>query len=101
MKNKLISALTQLDAKEFARTKGKREKGYNPHALGIYFARVDDICADVQAGADLRAAIVAGFTGKCLVACLRALDLPNATNDERSGFGKPVCYTPIKAVENL
>ncbi len=90
----LHSALTQFDAKELARTKGSRAKGYNPNALGIYFARVDDICADVENGADLRSAIVAGFTGRVQSVCLKACGLDRATPDESTGRGGAWHYVP-------
>lgn len=89
-KDILISAVTQYDRKQSAK------RGYNPYALGIYFARVDDIMRDIEAGADVRAAIVAGFTGRLADHCLRALKLPITTKEE--AFGSPV-YRPVKAQE--
>lgn len=75
----LTHALTQLDAKQ------SRRPHYNRNALGIYFQRKDDIMADLRAGADLRAALTAGLTGSTLAACLRAVGLPKASDDEWSG----------------
>jgi len=87
-KDKLISALTQYDAKQAKR------KGHNPYALGIYFQRVDDVVADIEAGADIRAEVVAGFTGRLADHCLRALGLPITTDEEQRGG---YCYKPVKA----
>jgi hypothetical protein len=95
IESKLISALTQLDAREQIRTGGTRAKGYNPNALGIYFYRVEQIIADIDAGADVRAAICAGFTGRPLNVCLQALNLPSATVNERLGRGRSLFYHPI------
>ena len=67
---KLLSALTQYDAKQ------STKRGHNPYALGIYFARLDDIMADIEKGATPRAAICAGITGRLADVCLRAVGLP-------------------------
>lgn len=37
---------------------------YNPHALGIYLRRADDVAVAVAAGGDLRAEVVAAFTDR-------------------------------------
>lgn len=95
-KDTLLHALTEHDRRELARTGGSRAKGYNPNALGIYFARVDDICADVAAGADLRAAIIAGMTGRVQAVCLKACGLSKQTEGERTGAGQSMHYVPIK-----
>ena len=79
-KDTLIHAVTGFDRRASTR------KGHNPHALGIYFQRVDEICADIDNGADPRAAILAGFSGKVADACLKVLNLPISTAEEaRSG----------------
>lgn len=89
---KLIHAVTAFDRK--AATK----PAYNPNALGIYFTRVSDIMADIGAGADTRAAIVAGFTGRLQSACLRELSLSKASDSESNGSGK-LCYEPASRAE--
>lgn len=75
-KAKLIHAVTEFDRK------ASKRKGYNPHALGIYFQRVDEVCADIDKGADVRKAICAGFSDRLLDHCLKALDLPLASRNE-------------------
>lgn len=90
MKNKLISAATKYDARQ---AKGKR---YNPYALGQYFARIDEIEKDITNGASPRDAICAGFTGSLLNAMLKAANLEKPSDDEWTGAGKPICYTPVK-----
>ena len=72
-KDKILHAVTGFDRRASTR------KGHNPHALGIYFQRVDEICADIDKGADPRAAIMAGFSGRVADACLKALNLPIST----------------------
>ena len=76
IKSKLQSAMTQFDAKE------SKKKSYNRNALGIYFARIDEIAADIESGASVRAAIMAGFSGRGADACLRACGLPISTDHE-------------------
>lgn len=78
IKDKLIHAVTDYDRKQ------STKPGHNPYALGIYFERVDAICADIDAGADPRAAIVAGFTGRLVASCLRELGLPPWTKADAS-----------------
>lgn len=76
---RLVHALTAYDSKQSTR------KGHNPYALGIYFQRVDEIIADIKAGADVRAAICAGFSDRVLDVVLKALSLPLASKSESSG----------------
>lgn len=85
-KDKLIHALTQYDVKQ------SKKRGYNPYALGIYFQRIDEVCADVERGADIRKAINAGFSGRLADCALRALGLPITTEAESisSPFYNPV-----------
>lgn len=81
VKDALIHAVTEYDRKQSTR------RGYNPHALGQYFQRIDLICADIGSGANVRAAIVAGFTGRLADACLRAVGEPVTTDEEcRGGY---------------
>jgi len=68
--DKLIHALTDFDQRQSSK------RGYNPHALAIYFERLELIEARVAAGCDLRRAILEGFSDRVQDACLRALDLP-------------------------
>lgn len=86
-KDKLISALTQYDAKQ------KNKKDYNIYALGIYFQRAEEIAADIEAGADPRAAIVAGLSGRLADFVLRKLNLPITTKEEAYGG---MVYKPVK-----
>ena len=87
-KDTLIHAVTEFDRRASTR------KGRNPHALGIYFQRVDEVCADIDNGADPRAAILAGFSGRVADTCLKALGLPLSTTEEaRSGR---LYYSPTK-----
>jgi hypothetical protein len=62
----LIHAATVYDRRQ---SHGKR---YNAYALGQYMLRVDEVLADVAAGAKPRDAIVAGFSGPLRSAMLKA-----------------------------
>lgn len=75
-KDKLISALTEYDRK------ASRRAGYNHYALAQYLERADAIMADIEAGADMRAAILAGFRGELVDCCLMAVGLPASTREE-------------------
>lgn len=66
IRHALTHALTAYDEKE------SRKKHWNPYALPQYLARVDDIMADIEAGADPAAAICAGFSGRLQSLCLKA-----------------------------
>jgi hypothetical protein len=83
---RLTMALTEYDRRQ------SKTRWYNPHALGIYLERAQNIRDDVNAGADFRAAIVAGFSGKLVDFLLRKLGLPITTNEEQRGgwFYRPV-----------
>ncbi len=87
-KDKLIHALTAYDQKQ------STKRGYNPYALGQYFQRIDEIIADIDAGADPRQAITAGFSGRLADAALRAIGLTATTDQENKGG---YTYTPVKA----
>ncbi len=63
----LSAAMLRYDRKE------STKRGHNPNAIGMYLKRLDDIEGDILAGADPRAAVVAGLTGHLLDFCLRAL----------------------------
>lgn len=84
----LVHAVTQYDIRQ---SRGKR---YNHYALGQYLGRVDDICSDIDAGANPRAAIVAGMTGPLLACCLKAIGEAVPTRDEMTGLGK-YTYQPV------
>lgn len=86
----LIHTVTSYDRKQ------STKKGYNHYALGIYFQRIEEICADVAAGADVRKAVTAGFTGRLVDTCLRALNLPITTDAEQRGVW---AYQPVSQIE--
>lgn len=82
VRNALVHALTQYDVRQ---SRGKR---YNPYALAQYLQRIDDICTDIEGGADPRAAVTAAFSGALLACALKAIDAAPATRDELTGAGK-------------
>lgn len=79
IKFKLMQALTAYDRRQ------SKTKHWNPNALGIYFQRVNEVCADIAAGAKVRDAILAGFNDRVLDVCLRAVGQPEATRAEAQG----------------
>lgn len=76
IKSALIHALTEYDRKQ------STKRFYNPHALGIYFQRVNAVCADIERGATPRAALLAGFNDRLLDVCLRAIGESKSTPDD-------------------
>jgi len=86
--DRLIHAATAYDR----RRAGK--KGYNHYALGQYFARIEEVEADVAAGATIRQALLAAFSDRLLDAMLVGVGEPKFTMDEKnSRFGR-VTYQP-------
>lgn len=86
--HKLTHALTEYDKKQ----SGK--KSYNIHALPIYLERVEAVTKDIAAGADPRAAVIAGFSGSLQRICLKACGFAPA-DGQASGAGW--CYEPVAA----
>lgn len=68
---------------------------HNPYALPIMLQRVEEVVEDIQAGAPIRAAVCAGFTGRALAHALRGLGLPKATRDELLGVGTSFTYQKV------
>jgi hypothetical protein len=86
-KDKLISAATQYDQKQSKRA------GHNPYALGQYFARIDEVCSDIEAGASPRQALCAGFHDRLLDVLLKAIgEKPHNREELPGGWA----YQPIK-----
>lgn len=83
---KLVMAVTEYDRKE------STKRHYNAYALGQYLGRIQEIDADIAAGANVRAAICAGFTGRLLAVCLKAIGEPKPTDEELRG--KSLYYRP-------
>lgn len=72
----LFNAVTEYDRKQ------STKRGYNPHALGHYAAALQNVDRYVDAGHDLRSAIITCFLGRLCDKLLKAVDLPLMTNDE-------------------
>jgi len=84
----LITAVTEYDRKD------STKRNYNIYALPQYFQRVDSILEDVEAGADPRSAIVAGFIGTLRNFVLRKLKMSGSSTEEDKGGGS-LYYTPV------
>lgn len=85
LRARLVSAATLYDRR------AKNRRGWNPYALGQYLARIDEVAADVRAGAEPRAAIVAGFCDRLRDAMLRACGLAVDARYPETG----VAYRPV------
>lgn len=84
MKAKLIAAATKYDARQ------AKSRHYNPHALGQYFQRIDEVCADIERGADPAAAIARGFTGSLRNAMLKAAGVTFNGSEDTAWHYRPV-----------
>ena len=87
----LITAVTDYDRKE------STKPSYNIYALPQYFARVDDILSDIEAGADLRTSIFSGFVGTLRNFVLRKLKMSGSTTEEARGDDS-LYYKPIREI---
>ena len=86
--DKLLHAVTEYDRRQAGKP------GYNIWALPMMVKRVQEVTADVDRGAPVRAAILAGFLGRCLDRCLKVAGEPKATQAEilaHNMYG----YTPV------
>jgi len=84
----LVTAVTEYDRKD------STKRNYNIYALPQYFLRIDDILSDVEAGADPRRAIAAGFVGTLQNFVLRKLKMSGSTTEEARGGGS-LYYKPV------
>ena len=66
-KQKLVKALTEYDRKQSTR------RGYNHHALALYFEALDEAMAQVEKGRSIQAALRSVFNDRVLDICLRAV----------------------------
>ena len=90
LKENLTRAVTRYDRKQTSK------KSYNTYALSQYLIRIDDIVKDVENGAEIGAAIVAGFTpGPLRNTCMKSVGLSvNGIESSGSYLGMPV-YKPV------
>ena len=87
LRARLVSAATQFDRRAQTR------RGWNPYALPQYLARIDEVIADVRAGADPRAAIIAGFCDRLRDALLKACGFATEARYAETS----VVYRPVNA----
>jgi hypothetical protein len=93
MRNTLIHAVTAYDRKQANR------RCYNIYALGQYLIRVDDVLADIDAGANPFDAINAAFHGPLLAHVTKTVqkahpDIAPATKPKNEGAWT---YQPVAA----
>jgi hypothetical protein len=67
MRQKLVNALTDYDRKQSTR------RGYNPHALALYFEALDDALAQAEKGKPINTALESMFNDRVLSVCLKAI----------------------------
>ncbi len=91
VRDKLIHAATAYDRRQ---ARGKR---YNPYALAQYFQRIDEVMADIEAGATPREALLAAFSDRLLDALLVGIGEPKFTMDEKRATDGRWTYQPAKA----
>lgn len=77
---KLSHAVTDYDRKQ------SRRKGHNPYALAHYLGAVQQIESAVDAGAELRSAILRRMTGRLADVVLKAAGLERMTDAEARGI---------------
>jgi hypothetical protein len=84
--SQLANAVTTFDRKQ------STKRGYNRYALGQYLQRVDEIVADVAAGATPRQAVMVAFSGRLRDAALRGIGEPKATAEEDAAAERGAWY---------
>lgn len=95
IRTKLTHAVTTFDRKQESRAAKNPRAYHNPYALPQYLTRVDDIMADIAAGASPADAVAAGFSaGPLRNACLKAIGAATTNKDMAGSYlGLPV-YRP-------
>lgn len=93
----LTAAIMAYDRQEEAKAK-KKGIYHSIYGMPLLLGRVHEVVADIERGADVRRAILAGFNGRTADMALKAVGLPRATQDEkRGGMGG---YRPITEIED-
>ncbi len=72
LRQKLNHAVTEYDRRQEARAKKSKRGYYNHYALGIYLGRLDEVCNEIDGGADIRKTIEANFNDRLLTCVLKA-----------------------------
>ena len=91
LQDKLVHAATAFDRRQ------SQSRGYNHYALAQYLGRIAEVIADIEAGREVRAALLAAFSGRLLAALLKAADLPAVAKTEPDG---QLFYEPQTARED-
>lgn len=90
IRSALVHAATQYDIRQ---ARGKR---HNPYALGQYLMRIDEVTADIDAGAAPRDALAAAFNDRLLGVLLVAI------GESKAGPAMPdgrMSYAPLREGE--
>jgi hypothetical protein len=90
----MVQGVVEFDRRAIDRSKKKPRSWHNPHALGIYLTRVDEVMADIQRGADPAQAVAQGFSGPLLRVVLKWTKLERRTGTTGNYKGLPV-YKPV------
>lgn len=93
----LLHAVTAFDRKQEERAARNPRAYHNAHALAQYLARVDDVLADIEAGATPTDAIVAGFSpGALRNACLKAIGGKSDNREAHDSYLGLPTYRPAR-----
>lgn len=84
----LIHAVTRYDRRQ------SKRPDYNRYALPQYLQRVKEVADDVERGANVRDAILAGFSGRLADVCLKFIGQPAATEEDQECRRYVWCYSP-------
>jgi hypothetical protein len=82
----LVHAATDYDRKE------EKKRYHNIYALSQYLERIAEVERDIERGATVRAAILAGFSGRLCDVMLRAVGEKRFTKAEDANKG--IVYQP-------
>lgn len=86
LRTAMLNAIMRFDEKE------KNKKGYNAYALPQYLARLNEVIEDINGGANIRDAIVAGFNGRLANNILKAAG--QSVYTEQDARGGNLFYSP-------
>jgi hypothetical protein len=84
-KQKLVNALTEYDRKQSTR------RGYNHHALALYFQALDEAEAAVTKGKEWKIALQGVFNDRVLDVCLKAIGHTDACVSANDRSAREIC----------
>lgn len=85
IKDRLIHAATEYDRKQ------STKRGYNPFALGQYFAAIDETMSEVEKGISVQAALANHFNDRLLTALVKVVAHTDECSDANDRSSREVC----------